>query len=44
MYMMAEEKNRQEIIDRALADACTVANPRKVSADDISKILDEIAK
>jgi alcohol dehydrogenase class IV len=38
------EANRQEIIARALADACTVANPRKVSADDISKILDEIAK
>jgi len=38
------EANREEIIKRALADACTVANPRKVSADDISKILDEIAK
>lgn len=38
------EANRQEIINRALADACTVANPRKVSAEDISKILDEIAK
>ena len=38
------EANRQEIIRRALADACTVANPRKVSAEDISKILDNIAK
>ena len=38
------EANRQEIIRRALADACTVANPRKVSAEDISKILDKIAK
>ncbi len=38
------EANREEIIRRALADACTQANPRKVSADDISKILDEIAK
>ena len=38
------EANREEIIKRALADACTVANPRKVSADDINRILDEIAK
>jgi alcohol dehydrogenase class IV len=38
------EANREEIIRRALADACTVANPRQVSADDISKILDNIAK
>ena len=38
------EANRQEIIRRALADACTVANPRKVSAEDISKILDNIEK
>ena len=38
------EANRQEIIRRALADACTVANPRKVAAEDISKILDNIAK
>lgn len=38
------EKSREEIIRRALADACTVANPRKVTHDDISKILDEIAK
>ena len=38
------EANREEIIRRALADACTVANPRKVSAEDISKILDHIAK
>jgi alcohol dehydrogenase class IV len=38
------EANRAEIIRRALADACTVANPRQVSADDISKILDNIAK
>jgi alcohol dehydrogenase class IV len=38
------EANREEIIRRALADACTVANPRKVSAEDINKILDNIAK
>lgn len=38
------EANREEIISRALADACTQANPRKVSAEDISRILDEIAK
>ncbi|MCD8019945.1 MAG: iron-containing alcohol dehydrogenase [Clostridiales bacterium] len=38
------EANREEIIRRALADACTQANPRKVSAADISKILDNIAK
>ncbi|MDO4975784.1 MAG: 1-propanol dehydrogenase PduQ [Eubacteriales bacterium] len=38
------EANREEIIKRALADACTVANPRKVEAKDISKILDKIAK
>ena len=38
------EANRQEIIRRALADACTVANPRKVAAEDISKILDNLAK
>ncbi|MGN0421586.1 MAG: 1-propanol dehydrogenase PduQ [Lachnospiraceae bacterium] len=38
------EANRPEIIRRALADACTVANPRKVAAEDISKILDNIAK
>ena len=38
------EANREEIIRRALADACTVANPRKVEAKDISKILDKIAK
>lgn len=38
------EANRNEIIRRALADACTQANPRKVTADDISKILDNIAK
>lgn len=38
------EANREEIIQRALADACTVANPRKVSAEDISRILDKIAK
>lgn len=38
------EANREEIINRAMADACTVANPRKVTRDDISKILDCIAK
>ena len=38
------EANREEIIRRALADACTQANPRKVAAEDISKILDHIAK
>lgn len=38
------EKNRDEIVKRALADACTVANPRKVEAKDINKILDKIAK
>lgn len=38
------EANREEIIRRALADACTQANPRKVAAEDISKILDKIAK
>ncbi|MDD7114886.1 MAG: iron-containing alcohol dehydrogenase [Lachnospiraceae bacterium] len=38
------EAQREEIIRRALADACTVANPRKVVAEDISKILDNIAK
>lgn len=38
------ESNRKEIIRRALADACTQANPRKVTADDISRILDNIAK
>lgn len=38
------EANRQEIIKRALKDACTVANPRPVSAEDINKILDKIAK
>lgn len=38
------EANRNEIIRRALADACTQANPRKVTADDISRILDNIAK
>ncbi|MDO5145991.1 MAG: 1-propanol dehydrogenase PduQ [Eubacteriales bacterium] len=38
------EANREEIIRRALADACTQANPRKVAAEDINKILDHIAK
>lgn len=38
------EASRNEIIRRALADACTQANPRKVTADDINKILDNIAK
>ena len=38
------EKHREEIVRRALADACTQANPRKVTADDINKILDHIAK
>ena len=38
------EKNREEIIRRALADACTQANPRQVTAKDIDKILDKIAK
>ncbi len=38
------EAQREEIIARALKDACTVANPRPVEADDISKILDKIAK
>lgn len=38
------EAQREEIIRRALADACTQANPRKVSAEDINKILDKIAK
>lgn len=38
------EAQREEIIARALKDACTVANPRPVSAEDISKILDKIAK
>ena len=36
-------KHREEIVRRALADACTQANPRKVTAD-INKILDHIAK
>ena len=34
-------KHREEIVRRALADAC---NPRKVTAEDINKILDHIAK
>jgi alcohol dehydrogenase class IV len=38
------EIHREEIIARALKDACTVANPRPVDAEDISKILDKIAK
>lgn len=38
------EAQREEIVKRALKDACTVANPRPVSADDINKILDKIAK
>ncbi len=38
------EANRAEIIRRALADACTQANPRKVTEEDIHKILDHIAK
>ena len=38
------ETHRDEIIARALKDACTVANPRPVDAEDISKILDKIAK
>ena len=37
-------KHREEIVRRALADACTQANPRKVTAEDITKILDHIAK
>ena len=38
------EANRDEIVRRALADACTQANPRKVTEDDVNKILDHIAK
>jgi alcohol dehydrogenase class IV len=38
------EAHRDDIISRALKDACTVANPRPVDAEDISKILDKIAK
>ena len=38
------EANRDEIVHRALADACTQANPRKVTADDVNRILDHIAK
>ena len=38
------EAQREEIINRALKDVCTVANPRPVSAEDINKILDKIAK
>ena len=37
-------KHREEIVRRALADACTQAHPRKVTAEDINKILDHIAK
>lgn len=37
-------KHREEIVRRALADTCTQANPRKVTAEDINKILDHIAK
>ena len=37
-------KHREEIVRRALADECTQANPRKVTAEDINKILDHIAK
>ena len=37
-------KHREEIVRRALADACTQASPRKVTAEDINKILDHIAK
>ena len=37
-------KHREEIVRRALADACTQDNPRKVTAEDINKILDHIAK
>ena len=37
-------KHREEIVRRALADACTQPNPRKVTAEDINKILDHIAK
>ena len=33
----------RRIVRRALADACTQANPRKVT-EDINKILDHIAK
>ncbi|MDO4554281.1 MAG: 1-propanol dehydrogenase PduQ [Lachnospiraceae bacterium] len=38
------EAARPEIVRRALNDACTVANPRPVSAEDINRILDKIAK
>lgn len=31
-------KHREEIVRRALADACTQANPRKVTAEDLSLI------
>ena len=37
-------KHREEIVRRALADACTQAKPRKGTAEDINKILDHIAK
>ncbi len=38
------EANREEIINRAMVDACTMANPRLVTREDISHILDQIAK
>ncbi|MEE1227661.1 MAG: 1-propanol dehydrogenase PduQ [Lachnospiraceae bacterium] len=38
------EKHREEIIDRALADRCTTTNPRLATREDVSAILDKIAK
>ena len=36
-------KQKEAIIEAALADACTKTNPRKVSAEDIDGILKKVA-
>lgn len=38
------EKTKQHIINSALKDACTVTNPRKVTADDVAEILSHLEK
>ncbi len=40
--MALAEASREEIVNAALKDVCTIANPREVTKEDLLKILDKV--
>ena len=40
--MALAEASREEIVNAALKDVCTTANPRETTKEDLLKILDKV--